>query len=232
MVPRPGVVALRPQHPLFSDYAGTKYRTVWIPPGKSVTYTASGLFDLPVGTVMTKSFGFAADQRKASPISWLETRVMVRAASGWKGTSYVWDAAHHDAVISGRRGDRAAHVPRYAGPDRAAELPRPEPEPVPQVPRRRGRDGHPWPVGRAAKPDVHLPGFVHLRGRPAKRAHALVEGGHPSRALPPQCRPPSSRCGAIPRPAPSRPGRALTCRRTARIATTGRAAKPAPRASC
>ena len=99
VVPRPGVVPYDLNTPLFSDYA-TKYRTVWIPPGKSVTYTASGLFDLPVGTVMTKSFGFAADQRKASPISWLETRVMVRAASGWKGTSYVWDAAHHDAVIS------------------------------------------------------------------------------------------------------------------------------------
>jgi uncharacterized repeat protein (TIGR03806 family) len=86
--------------PLFSDYA-TKYRTVWLPPGKSMAYTASGRFELPVGSVITKSFGFAADARSpSSPVKWVETRVLVRGPSGWKGTAYEWDEAQSEAKIS------------------------------------------------------------------------------------------------------------------------------------
>jgi uncharacterized repeat protein (TIGR03806 family) len=100
VVPKDGVVPYDLNTQLFSDYA-TKYRTVWLPPGTSITYAASGRFELPVGSVLTKSFGFAADVRSAtSPVSWVETRVMVRGPGGWKGTSYIWDAAHGDAQIS------------------------------------------------------------------------------------------------------------------------------------
>ena len=42
--------------PLFSDYA-VKYRTVWMPAGKSAAYDATNAFDFPVGTIFTKSFG-------------------------------------------------------------------------------------------------------------------------------------------------------------------------------
>jgi uncharacterized repeat protein (TIGR03806 family) len=100
VVPKAGVVPYDLNTPLFSDYA-TKYRTVWLPPGTSVTYTASGRFELPVGSVVTKSFGFPADARSAtSPVSWAETRVLVRGPGGWKGTSYVWDPDLKDAQIS------------------------------------------------------------------------------------------------------------------------------------
>src|SRR5580704_1694113 len=100
VVPKAGVIPYDLNTPLFSDYA-TKYRTVWLPPGTSVTYTASGRFELPVGSVVTKSFGFPADARSAtSPVSWAETRVLVRGPGGWKGTSYVWDPDLKDAQIS------------------------------------------------------------------------------------------------------------------------------------
>ena len=33
-------------------------------------------------------------------MNWIETRVLVRTESGWKGTSYIWDSAHDDAEIS------------------------------------------------------------------------------------------------------------------------------------
>jgi uncharacterized repeat protein (TIGR03806 family) len=85
--------------PLFSDYA-VKYRTVWMPPGASVAYAADGRFEFPVGTVITKSFGFPADLRVANaPVKWVETRVLVRAAAGWTGSSYTWDDAQKEALV-------------------------------------------------------------------------------------------------------------------------------------
>jgi uncharacterized repeat protein (TIGR03806 family) len=100
VVPRSGVTPYDLNTPLFSDYA-VKYRTAWLPPGKSVSYVASGRFDFPVGTVLTKSFGYPADFRRgAAPVKWVETRVMVRSTKGWRATSYVWDDAQHDATIS------------------------------------------------------------------------------------------------------------------------------------
>ena len=95
VVPNPAVTPYDLNTPLFSDYA-VKYRTVWMPPSTSVSYTAEGRFEFPVGTVITKSFGFPADFRtQGGPVKWLETRVLVRAGpgTGWKGSSYIWDDA-------------------------------------------------------------------------------------------------------------------------------------------
>jgi uncharacterized repeat protein (TIGR03806 family) len=95
-----GVTPYDVNTPLFSDYA-VKYRTVWLPPSTSVSYNAQGRFEFPVGTVITKSFGFPADFRVANaPVKWIETRVLVRAASGWTGSSYVWDDAQKVAQVS------------------------------------------------------------------------------------------------------------------------------------
>ncbi len=100
VVPSPGVTPYDLNTPLFSDYA-TKVRTVWMPPGTSARYQETDTFELPVGTVLTKSFGFPADQRVAgSPVKWVETRVYVHARSGWKGSSYVWNDAQTDAQVT------------------------------------------------------------------------------------------------------------------------------------
>jgi uncharacterized repeat protein (TIGR03806 family) len=87
--------------PLFSDYA-TKARTVWMPAGAHVAYAADGAFDFPVGTVITKSFGWPDDLRvDGAPVRWAETRVLVRTAeSGWLGASYEWNAAQTEADIA------------------------------------------------------------------------------------------------------------------------------------
>jgi uncharacterized repeat protein (TIGR03806 family) len=99
VVPGAGVLPYDLNTPLFSDYA-VKFRTVWLPPGTSVTYQDTARFEFPVGTVFTKSFGFPADFRvTGAPVKWLETRILVRAASGWKGASYVWNDAQTEATI-------------------------------------------------------------------------------------------------------------------------------------
>jgi hypothetical protein len=50
-----GVVPYDLNTPLFSDYAH-KLRTIWMPPGQSARYNASGNFDFPVGTIISKTF--------------------------------------------------------------------------------------------------------------------------------------------------------------------------------
>jgi uncharacterized repeat protein (TIGR03806 family) len=100
VVPSAAVTPYDLNTPLFSDYA-VKYRTVWLPPSTSVPYNAQGRFEFPVGTVITKSFGFPADFRVAkATVKWIETRVLIRAAGGWTGSSYVWDDAQKVAQVS------------------------------------------------------------------------------------------------------------------------------------
>jgi uncharacterized repeat protein (TIGR03806 family) len=99
VVPSAGVLPYDLNTPLFSDYAD-KFRTVWLPPGTSVAYEPDASFEFPVGTVITKSFGFPADFRVVgASVKWVETRVLVHAADGWKGASYVWDDAQQEATI-------------------------------------------------------------------------------------------------------------------------------------
>jgi uncharacterized repeat protein (TIGR03806 family) len=74
---------------------------VWLPPSTSVSYAAQGRFEFPVGTVITKSFGFPPDFRvQGALVKWIETRVLVRAAAGWTGSSYVWDDAQKEARVT------------------------------------------------------------------------------------------------------------------------------------
>src|SRR5262249_41886016 len=100
VVPNDGVVAYELNTPLFSDYA-VKYRTVWMPQGTAAAYNDSSALDFPVGTIVTKSFGFRDDLRKAAPsVKWVETRVFVRQAAGWKGVSYAWNDAQTSAAVN------------------------------------------------------------------------------------------------------------------------------------
>ncbi len=120
VVPKPGVVPYDLNTPLFSDYA-TKVRTVWLPAGGRVAYTATDRFDLPVGSVITKSFGFPADARSPNAhVKWVETRVLVHGPKGWKGTAYVWNDAQDEATLS-VGGDIA--LPTFTGTEGQLEQP-------------------------------------------------------------------------------------------------------------
>ncbi|WP_310497289.1 SO2930 family diheme c-type cytochrome [Sandarakinorhabdus sp.] len=91
--------------PLFSDMA-EKARAVWMPPGTSARYSASGVLEFPVGTALIKTFAFPADFRQpAKNMRVIETRLLIRKASGWVPVSYVWQGS--DAVLK-RAGQRVA----------------------------------------------------------------------------------------------------------------------------
>jgi len=98
--PESGVTPYSLNTPLFSDYA-IKRRTVWMPSGVSATYDSTNVLGFPDGTVLTKSFGWADDLRKAQPsITWVETRVIWKTAGAWQAITYTWDSAQKTATAN------------------------------------------------------------------------------------------------------------------------------------
>jgi uncharacterized repeat protein (TIGR03806 family) len=90
--PNAGVTPYRLNTPLFTDYA-EKSRFIYLPPGKSARYTAEGVLEFPVGTVLVKSFAYPADLRTPDKnVRLIETRLLIRKASGWVANPYVWNA--------------------------------------------------------------------------------------------------------------------------------------------
>jgi uncharacterized repeat protein (TIGR03806 family) len=97
--PAHGVTRYTLNTPLFSDYA-EKFRYVWIPKGMAATYTASGVLEFPVGTAIVKNFAYPADFRSPdTDVRVIETRLLVRKASGWVPLTYVWNAEQTEAVL-------------------------------------------------------------------------------------------------------------------------------------
>jgi uncharacterized repeat protein (TIGR03806 family) len=85
---------------LFSDYA-LKQRAIYIPDGATATFDPEQALDLPVGSVVIKTFYYPADLRAPTDNRQLiETRLMVRHADGWHPLPYIWDAAQRDAVLT------------------------------------------------------------------------------------------------------------------------------------
>jgi uncharacterized repeat protein (TIGR03806 family) len=85
--------------PLFSDYA-LKARLIRVPAGTSIQYDPTEAFDLPVGSVIAKTFAFPKDYRRPTKdIRVVETRVLLRTPTGWIGKTYAWNDAQTDATL-------------------------------------------------------------------------------------------------------------------------------------
>ena len=115
-----GVVAYDLNTPLFTDYAH-KLRTIWMPKGKSAAYRPVDSFDFPEGTIISKTFyypkaaggkpdevartydsthDFLGEGLDLARVHLIETRLLVRRASGWVAIPYVWNAEQTDAVLA------------------------------------------------------------------------------------------------------------------------------------
>ena len=98
-VPAEGVIPYDLNSPLFSDYA-EKYRFVKLPPGTHATYRDADVFELPVGTVIAKTFAYPHDAHDPSKGRRLiETRILRREPDGWVGLPYIWDVAQTEATL-------------------------------------------------------------------------------------------------------------------------------------
>ncbi len=98
--------------PLFMDHA-LKLRTIWMPPGAGATFASHARYDLPAGTVLSKTFFYpehggvaqavpgwdgAVDRIDLANARLVETRLLVRQPSGWEALPYVWRG--DDAYLS------------------------------------------------------------------------------------------------------------------------------------
>lgn len=97
LTPAPGTVEYELTTSLFSDYA-LKQRTLRLPPGAPVRYATDDVLTLPVGTIISKTFSFAADLRTPREnVTVIETRLLLHQPTGWEAVAYVWNAQRTDA---------------------------------------------------------------------------------------------------------------------------------------
>jgi uncharacterized repeat protein (TIGR03806 family) len=98
--PNAGVTPYDLNTPLYSDGA-LKFRYAFVPPGAPAHYNPDGVFEFPVGTVLIKTFAFAADMRRPEEnVRFLETRLLIRRAEGWIALPYVWNEAQTEARLT------------------------------------------------------------------------------------------------------------------------------------
>lgn len=100
--PAPRVVGYDLETALFSDYT-VKQRFIYVPAGAKAKYDPGRAFDFPVGSALIKTFGYG----EGAAFKPLETRLLLRRASGWVAIPYVWNAEGTDAVLK-RAGTRLA----------------------------------------------------------------------------------------------------------------------------
>lgn len=105
--PNGRVLAYALNTPLFSDYAD-KHRYLFVPTGQSASYRADGVMDFPVGTALVKTF--------ATPDRFIETRLLIRKASGWVAQPYVWNADGTEAVLKRAGTSVPVTMPTPTGP--------------------------------------------------------------------------------------------------------------------
>jgi uncharacterized repeat protein (TIGR03806 family) len=94
--PAPSVTPYLLNAALFSDGA-EKLRYVYVPPGAKARYDAEAAFDFPVGSALIKTF---ATPDGSGALRFIETRLLLRQAAGWRALPYVWRADGSDADLA------------------------------------------------------------------------------------------------------------------------------------
>jgi uncharacterized repeat protein (TIGR03806 family) len=99
LTPNPGIVAYAPAVPFWSDNA-IKTRWFSIPNvADKVTFASDSNWTLPTGAVWVKHFDIEMEKGNPASKRRLETRVLVKTASGGYGVTYKWNAAGTDADL-------------------------------------------------------------------------------------------------------------------------------------
>jgi uncharacterized repeat protein (TIGR03806 family) len=98
LTPANGLIEYDLNMPFWSDGA-LKRRWVGIPQGAAVTFSPTGAWTFPVGTVIVKHFEMQMTDGDPSSARRLETRVLTRTASAWMGFTYRWNAGETDADL-------------------------------------------------------------------------------------------------------------------------------------
>jgi uncharacterized repeat protein (TIGR03806 family) len=106
--------------PLFSDYAA-KHRVLFVPPGQQMVYSPDQVFDLPVGTIIAKTFSFRNESVEPAVDTLVETRLLIHREEGWVGLPYIWRADRSDAVLEVNGGFRTVTLTTPRGEVRTTD---------------------------------------------------------------------------------------------------------------
>jgi uncharacterized repeat protein (TIGR03806 family) len=83
---------------LFTDYAHKK-RFVYMPAGTKATYTTDGtVLNFPTGAVLIKNF-YYDNVLPNNTTRIIETRLMIKKATGWIFANYIWNAQQTEAML-------------------------------------------------------------------------------------------------------------------------------------
>jgi uncharacterized repeat protein (TIGR03806 family) len=96
--PSLGVLPYDVNSHLFTDYA-LKKRFVWMPSGVKANYTEDGkILNFPVGAVLIKTF-YYDNMQPSNTTKILETRLMIKKATGWIFAEYIWNDEQTEAFL-------------------------------------------------------------------------------------------------------------------------------------
>jgi glucose/arabinose dehydrogenase len=99
LAPAPGVVAYEPNVSFWSDHA-RKRRWFALQDATSVFgFSADGAWALPVGAVWVKHFDLETTRGVSATARRIETRFLVKTATGIHGATYRWNDAQTDATL-------------------------------------------------------------------------------------------------------------------------------------
>lgn len=98
LTPIAKVIPYEPASSLFTDYAQKK-RFIWMPEGTKAVYEEDGkTLNFPVGTTLIKNF-YYSDLQPNNGTKIIETRLMIRKATGWIFAEYIWNDAQTEANL-------------------------------------------------------------------------------------------------------------------------------------
>jgi glucose/arabinose dehydrogenase/mono/diheme cytochrome c family protein len=99
LTPNPGAEAYAPNLPFWSDYA-TKRRWFLIKnTTDTLTYSRDGKWTFPTGMIWAKHFDLELQRGNPATRKRIETRMLVKTASGAYGVTYKWNAAGNEAFL-------------------------------------------------------------------------------------------------------------------------------------
>ncbi len=98
LTPASGLLEYSVRTPLWTDHAG-KQRWLALPNGTKITFSSTGNWEFPVGTILVKQFDMEMTAGDPSTARHLETRVLVRQTGNWVGATYRWNSGQTDADL-------------------------------------------------------------------------------------------------------------------------------------
>jgi uncharacterized repeat protein (TIGR03806 family) len=105
LTPAAGVVAYDPNVSFWSDYA-KKRRWFSVPAlANKITFATEGNWTFPAGTVWVKHFDLELTRGNPATARRLETRFLVKTASGVYGVTYKWNTAQTEATLVAEAGE-------------------------------------------------------------------------------------------------------------------------------